>query len=214
MVLVLYSEIDERSHLRLLEEHLGKLHAADQEKVKRYHRWEDAQLSLLGKLLIMKGAEAMGVENSAAENLQYNQYGKPGWKQSPFFFNISHSGNLVVCAVTKSMEVGIDIEIKRPVDVSDFKFQMIVTEWERIAGAEDTMAAFYKYWTEKEAVIKAYGSGFSIPLQTFEVVNSCTTVYGRQFFLNEVFIKHNYTCHIATSERLASEHIQLAPVVI
>lgn len=212
MVLVLFSEIDERSHCRLLDEHVGKFHPAEQEKIKRYRRWEDAQLSLLGKLLLMKGAGAMGVENTGHMHLQYSQYGKPGWKHSPFYFNISHSGNIVVCAVTKSMEIGIDIEVKHQVNISDFKIQMIPTEWERIMSAEDKTTAFFKYWTEKEAVIKAYGSGLSMALQSFEVVNSCTKINGRPFYLNEIFIRPNYICHIATPDMLPGEKIQCIPV--
>ena len=46
MVLVLFSEIDERSHHRLFSAHLGKFHAKEQEKLREYHRWQDAQLSL------------------------------------------------------------------------------------------------------------------------------------------------------------------------
>jgi 4'-phosphopantetheinyl transferase len=209
MVLVLFSEIDERSHRRLFSAHLGKFHAKEQEKLLRYRRWQDAQLSLLGKLLVMKGAEAMGVPYTGNELLQYNQYGKPAWKQNPFFFNISHSGGIAVCAVTKSMEVGIDIEIKHQVTVSDFRSQMLSTEWERVVSADNEMAAFYKYWTEKEAVIKAYGFGLSIPLQSFEIVNSCTNVNGRPFYLREIGVHHDYVCHIATGEKLAAEQIIL-----
>jgi 4'-phosphopantetheinyl transferase len=107
------------------------------------------------------------------------------------------------------MEVGIDIEIKHQVTVSDFRSQMISTEWERIVTAEDEMAAFYKYWTEKEAVIKAYGFGLSIPLQSFEIVNSCTNVNGRPFFLREIVVDQNYVCHLATGEKLSGEQVIL-----
>ena len=48
----------------------------------------------------------------ARELLVYGPHGKPFLKGNPFYFNLSHSGGIVACAV-QTCEVGLDVEKKR-----------------------------------------------------------------------------------------------------
>lgn len=87
-------------------------------------------------------------------------------------FNLSHSGNLCVIALTLDVPVGIDIEkiqetYKQPVAERFFSHRenaelAALTEQERTA-------AFYRIWARKETLIKAVGKGLSIPLTSFSV---------------------------------------------
>lgn len=73
-------------------------------------------------------------------------------------FNISHSGNAFVLAVANS-PVGIDIEQINPAfdfsDVVDTYFSKDEVSKITKHGHE----LFYKYWTRKEALVKALGNG-------------------------------------------------------
>ena len=98
---------------------------------------------------------------------------RPEINPSGFKFNLSHSGEYALLAVTPGLEVGIDIEQFRP----DFGTQEIA---ERFFSAEEAgilcalpeeekVEAFFKCWTRKEAFVKALGGGLSIPLDSFDV---------------------------------------------
>lgn len=90
-------------------------------------------------------------------------------------FNLSHSGDLVLCAVTVSRQVGVDLEQLRPI-------QNMQTIAQRYFAADEISffgkfpfqeqpRAFFQIWTRKEAYIKARGHGLSIRLESFSVVD-------------------------------------------
>ena len=88
-------------------------------------------------------------------------------------FNLSHSGELVLYAVTRSRRVGIDLERVRP----DIEYEQIAVRFfspHEIAVLQGLPThvrpeAFFTCWTCKEAYIKAKGEGLSLPLNWFEV---------------------------------------------
>lgn len=84
--------------------------------------------------------------------------------------NISHSGDMVVCAVD-DRPVGIDIEQIRPIDLTVAKRICSVEELLYLFGHRPTeqdftyttdteiLARFFEIWTAKEAYGKCLGSG-------------------------------------------------------
>lgn len=105
-----------------------------------------------------------------------SEYGKPYLKSSEklnYEFNISHSGDRLVLAITKGFPVGIDIEkinSQQNLEISQHVFS--VDELNELNGYDslEKIAAFYKGWTQKEAFIKAVGLGMSYPLKSFSVL--------------------------------------------
>ena len=105
----------------------------------------------------------------------YNPYGKPALARElgAIRFNLSHSGNLALCAVARDRDVGIDVERIRRVP----KFEQIASRYfsarERselgTLPADQKLHAFFSCWTRKEAYIKARGQGLSLPLDRFSV---------------------------------------------
>ena len=88
-------------------------------------------------------------------------------------FNLSHSRELALLAVTTLPAVGIDIEWMRPLDDMMGIAARFFAAGERARLAEMPAAqrhhAFFDCWTRKEAYIKAIGEGLSRPLHQFEV---------------------------------------------
>ena len=89
-------------------------------------------------------------------------------------FNASHSGGIAVLALTLDNDVGVDVEIPRPLpdllEIARDTFHP--SEWAAIAGITDDIgrtAAFYRCWTRKEAIAKAVGLGLNLPFQRFAV---------------------------------------------
>jgi 4'-phosphopantetheinyl transferase len=107
--------------------------------------------------------------------LSRTESGKPFVADAPLAFNLSHSGPLAVCAVTRAGVVGVDIEAMRRVEDADgivahFFAPAEIAEYNRHAG-ESRLATFFRLWTRKEAYLKATGEGLTRPLNTFDVAN-------------------------------------------
>jgi 4'-phosphopantetheinyl transferase len=122
--------------------------------------------SLLGELLEIAAGDL---------TFAYGESGKPSLSAVPraIEFNMSHSGDMVAYAFTKTEPVGVDIEHRR--DLKDLegiaKRFFAPAEYEEMISL-DTAArpqAFFNGWTRKEAYIKALGRGLSLPLDSFRV---------------------------------------------
>lgn len=206
MVNIYFSHLSELQHDHLLQYYLPQFSSQFQQKIHRYRRWEDAQLSLLGRLLLVHGLKQMGYDFSE-EDLTYNTYQKPQFKTGIPKFNISHSGTIAICVISPTHEVGIDIEYVKEIDIHDYRSTMTHHEWQSLHHKKDKKSGFYSYWTQKEAVVKAHGKGLSVPLQSFTVSQDRTVIEGDHFFTKELPVASGYVCHLAwRRERKVSQH--------
>ncbi len=105
------------------------------------------------------------------------KYGKPALDPAVhpggLFFNLSHSEELAIFAFARDLEIGIDIEVIRPLDdlFSLARANFAPGEYAALSSAPPRLAleAFFNGWTRKEALLKATGGGLSLPLDGFEV---------------------------------------------
>jgi 4'-phosphopantetheinyl transferase len=195
-MLILYAKISEENHSFLLDKYLNRLEPVYRDKLLKFRRWQDIQLSLLGRLLLQEGLSLLSNEKINLPVLKYSEYGKPYFLNG-FHFNISHSKDIVICALNKKFEIGIDIEIIKVINPHDFKNQMTDYEWFSVANSGNSVLNFYKYWTEKEAVLKAEGKGLSTPLKSFEIIDNKTILNAHCFFTSEIKIADGYCCSLA-----------------
>lgn len=113
-----------------------------------------------------------------AESLRFerNEYGKPRLiraQERGLQFNLSHSGDLILVAITKGRAVGIDVErIRADLDLDDIAARFFSIDERKclasVTGSRKS-AAFFACWTRKEAYLKARGDGLSVPLDQFDV---------------------------------------------
>ena len=109
----------------------------------------------------------MGMPPDRVE-FQYGPFGKPfvvsRGGTTPFHFNVSHSGKLVLFAFHPACEVGVDVEevregrdweavAQRVFPAEEFHNWMLLKPDERISG-------FFRAWTRHEAALKTLGLGF------------------------------------------------------
>ncbi|WP_152537427.1 4'-phosphopantetheinyl transferase family protein [Aquimarina pacifica] len=134
---------------------------------KQFVKWQDRHANLFGKLLLMEGLKKVVLE-SDLNKIKYTKYNRP-YIDDSIDFNISHSGEYVVCAIGKNVRLGIDVEKIAEVDFNDFQGVMTPEEWEIIHVSEDSKRSFFNYWSIKESMIKADGRGVSIPLQEIRI---------------------------------------------
>ncbi|MBO9586226.1 MAG: 4'-phosphopantetheinyl transferase superfamily protein [Flavobacterium sp.] len=208
MIYVYYTYQSEENHERLLTEVLPGFPVYYQEKIKRYRRWQDAQLSLLGRVLLYKAAEEIYGHKLHDKEIKYTKHNKPYFEDHVIQFNITHSEGIVVCALTDLHEVGVDIEIITDFELDSFKFEMTEKERQKIESSDNIKDAFFEYWTQKEAVIKAHGHGLTIPLKSFEIVENKTEINEEKFYLKEIKIDEKYKCHISLKTSIGEIYLK------
>lgn len=103
----------------------------------------------------------------------YGASGKPALPGADFHFNLSHSGDYATCAITTAGAVGVDVEVLRenPDLMKIAKRFFAPPEFAALAAlpVSQQTAGFYRCWTAKEALIKAWGVGLHAPLDQFTV---------------------------------------------
>lgn len=88
-------------------------------------------------------------------------------------FNLSHSHEIIVYALTLHTLIGVDVEYpKHNIDYDGIAKRFFSSnECKQLKALleNEKQMAFYNAWTRKEAYIKAIGEGLSHPLDTFDV---------------------------------------------
>jgi len=103
-------------------------------------------------------------------------HGKPSLEEpdgAGLEFNVSHSGELALCAVSRGRAVGVDVEAIRPEFATLSMARRFFAPAEGAALAalpqHEQTEAFFACWSRKEAYIKARGTGIALGLDRFEV---------------------------------------------
>ena len=103
----------------------------------------------------------------------YTEYHKPYIRDYPEIrFNLAHSHEMAVYALTLHHAIGIDIEKIKPTYKSAVAKRYFSREENRELmqlSNEERVLGFYQLWSKKEAIVKAVGKGLSIPLSSFSV---------------------------------------------
>ena len=142
------------------------------QRVDKFRFVDDKKRMVAGEMLARKAiADKCGV-NTGSILFDTTAYGKPYAVGLAVEFNISHSADMVVCAVDDK-PVGIDIEKIRPIDIKAAKHFCTDKELNYLFGHTPTeqdftytenpeiLTRFFKLWTAKEAYGKLSGKGIS-----------------------------------------------------
>lgn len=170
-------------HIALAQGHgevrrLSALLSPDEaERAARFHFERDRRRFAVGRAALREIlAEYAGVP-AADLRFAYAAHGKPALtaprSAAGLRFNLSHSDEVGLCAVSLRREIGIDVERIRPLDDLDQLADQLFSPRERAALGRLTgparVAGFFNAWTRKEAFVKALGEGLSHPLERFDV---------------------------------------------
>ncbi|MBU0993048.1 MAG: 4'-phosphopantetheinyl transferase superfamily protein [Proteobacteria bacterium] len=152
-------------------------------RINRYIQRSAAQQTLISDLLLRSIIhDKLSMKNSDIHFGQ-NEFGKPYLLgKDNFYFNLSHSGDWVVCAISDSV-VGIDVEKIKPTDYNISKrfFSQDEHEYLTCQKGKQRLDTFYDLWTLKESFIKAVGKGLHMSLRDFSII-----IYYDGF----IFLKH------------------------
>ena len=173
---------------------------ARREKTDRFRFEKDRRLSLGAELLLRHALRSEGLSEMPIL-FDYGAQGKPHFKDSGVFFNLSHSEEYVVCALAP-FEVGCDVERITPIDLNIARRFFFRSEYAEIAAQETAEARndlFFRYWTLKESFMKVTGLGMKLPLDVFEIVRGAEisvrqSVETRQYRFAEFDELPGYKC--------------------
>lgn len=146
----------------------------EQQKQQSFHFKQDQNLYLMAHAMLrMILSDYLGCSTLDLVFV-VNRYGKPALKDFPDIrFNLSHSKNRVVLAVTCNphIDIGIDIEygLERDnlADLAAHYFSAKEASQVLQLPLQQQNDLFFQLWTLKESYIKAIGKGLSIDLDSF-----------------------------------------------
>ena len=160
----------------LLQNYETLLSSEESTQLTRFHYSGHRKQYLLTRALLRTSLSAYHTLGPRDWRFELNGYGKPA--VDPLLpgrdirFNLSHTNGLIVCAITRVADVGVDVE-----DL-DRATRAAFSELSRYFSAAEIAALsklpperqkqrFFDYWTLKESYIKARGKGLAIPLDKF-----------------------------------------------
>lgn len=179
---------------------MSNISTEKRERISRFHRYEDAQRTLMGDILIRYLlCQRLKIKNKKLI-FEINKNGKPFLSNyNDIQYNISHSGKWVVCSID-NLPVGIDVEQIKPIDISIAERFFSKEEVRSLMSKNvvDRETCFYDLWVLKESYIKAVGKGLSIPLDSFTIkiddgnITVCSIYQSDIYYFRQYYIDKDY----------------------
>lgn len=144
---------------------LQKLSPERKQKVHNSKHEKSRKQSMGAGLLLQKVLALYHMEQSS---VVIGEHGKP--MIAGLEFNLSHSGNLVICAVSDK-PIGCDVEMirKAPERVAERYFSESEKEYLNQFCGEDYDTEFFRLWTMKESYVKMTGEGMGVSFEAYEI---------------------------------------------
>ena len=149
----------------------------ERERASRFYAATDRDRYVAGRARLRRLLAGYLRADPAELPVAIGPHGKPyladpaaGW----LAFNVAHSRDLIVYAVARGHDIGVDVEWVRPdLDVDGLTrrfFTAAERRWLERLPTERRLAAFVALWTRKEAVLKGLGLGLTLPPQQVEAL--------------------------------------------
>lgn len=153
---------DARDHPAVLQD----ISSSRRGKVMEYLQADDRRRCLGAGILL---ADILPLYGENPEKITLGPMGKP--EAEKVHFNISHSGDWVICAVS-GKDVGCDIEKidQEPEGVAQRFFHQQEAAYLQKFQGEERNEMFFRLWTWKESYMKMTGEGAYLSLQDFAIL--------------------------------------------
>lgn len=154
--------------------HLDQVEKERRKKIQKMKDQKSINRSLsAGCLLYQALCERLGVslEEGRSFEIGYEKEGKPYLeKESGIYFNLSHSGEYVSCAVADA-PVGVDIQqkVKIKSTIAERFFTNADNQKLSACSKEEREDMFFRMWSVKESFVKFTGKGMRQGIDSFEI---------------------------------------------
>ena len=155
----------------------GCLSSDEKARAEQFHFEKDRYAFTFSRTLLRSILSRYLDLEPRAIRFNYTPHGKPFLDplQNPnqLHFNVSHTHQTVIYAISKNHEVGVDVEYKNQtidyLSIAKNFFSPYENDCLNKISTPQQCELFYRIWTCKEAFIKAIGLGLSYALNDFDV---------------------------------------------
>jgi 4'-phosphopantetheinyl transferase len=144
------------------------LSPSERERASKFRRERDRHTFIARRVLLREILSRYAGADPAAIEFVRSEFGKPRVKGAELHFSASHSSGLALIAVSRTREIGVDVERIDPAFDREGVARHFFCGGE-IGAAAGSVEEFFRIWTRKEAYVKAIGVGFSVAPESFDL---------------------------------------------
>ena len=151
---------------------VGLLDSGERSRADRFVRARDRRRYLVSHAVMRTVLGRCLGRPAAALRFDATPKGKPFIAGETLEFNLSHSGERALLAMTCGGAIGVDVEAVEATAAKAISGRFLsAAEHEALTALDDRLrvAAFFRCWARKESFIKAIGDGLGFPLREFDV---------------------------------------------
>lgn len=178
------------------------------QRVDLFHKKEDKLRTIYGELLaryIVYRLTSIRPENIIIKRDEKN---KPYFPDIPLYFNISHSGRYVICAVSDE-PIGVDIEEITDININMIKNIFTEEEYHFLMNKSESERKqdFFSLWTIKESYVKMLGMGMYMPFNCFSVFMDTGIIKGEKKAFFRQYEVAGYKCALCSEKNIFPESV-------
>ena len=172
-----------------------------QHQISQLKNQADKYRSLCGLYLLKMGMEKLGLPSDIWQSTHFVLPYKPA-VDYPLDFSISHTNNLIICAISLSTKVGIDAE------------QLPKRNYHhRHQNKPDSKIEALVDWTSKEAIIKAQGKSSLADMNDVQLENSQAHFKDSLWYIHAIDLHSDYILRLATNKNNQSIHLNYISII-
>ncbi len=201
MVSIYIAEIHDLPDPLECPEYMERIPQFRREKIKNYKQKKSRVESLGAGLLLEYVLKQYGFDNG---QIHWRENGKP--EAEGFCFNLSHSNEIVICAIAEKA-VGCDVERIKSAPMEVARRYFSAKEYQHLTEKEEDLREeeFYRIWTMKESYVKMTGEGLTLPMDDYEIIFADEVKVLRDGTRQSCFIKEydwpGYKISVCAEER-------------
>ncbi len=159
-----------------------KLSPTEQERADKFIFPNDRDNYIISHYMLNKQLAKELKTPSDSLNINSKNWTKPYIPNTDIDFNLSHSNNLFCFAITKTGQIGVDIE-----KINNIKYMYSIVNnymhineinyiYDNFISNKDQISRFFEIWTRKEAFLKMLGIGISTELSQINMTPNNRTI--------------------------------------
>lgn len=169
------------------------LSVEERARVEKFAQMPDRHRCALGHIALRRLLGAYGGVPPCKIQMSRGKYGKlscdTDQSMDRMEFNLSHSGDWIVIALSRTFCLGVDVEEmderKDKGKMAERFFHPAEVSAYHLAPEQERQVLFYRYWTAKEALLKGRGDGLTHPTDSFAVAIDFNSPLEQEFDIEE-----------------------------
>lgn len=196
MILLNYTNLDSPLPPSAVRLFLQNLPSNKAQTISRLEDDKQRSASVLGLVLLDRAMQQLGIGDLSDHQLNFSPGRKPSCSAN-IEFNITHSDNLVACAVNQQSPLGIDSETMSRKHRVALRHAFNEGELEQLSNGSEN---FLDLWVKKEAVAKAAGYGIA-DLKHIQLDQHTARYQNQLWFLHHLRLDDNEVSYLACKQR-------------